>query len=140
LPFTQDELDAFLSETRVAVVVTIDPDGQPHAVPTWFEYDNGEIVFHTGLESRKYRNLQRDPRVTFCVDDRTPPYKAVVVKGRVAMEVRTDEERTRRMAVRYLGERLGNRYADGLRGAVVVVARVLPERIISWDYSKGDNP
>ncbi len=42
--------------------------------------------------------------------------------------------------MRYLGERLGNAYADSMKGSVVVIARLLPERVISWDYAKGDNP
>jgi hypothetical protein len=54
--------------------------------------------------------------------------------------VGTDEERSRRMAVAYLGENVGNRYADSLRGESLVVVRVKPERVISWDYGRGDNP
>lgn len=140
MSLSPQQLQAFLSETRLAVVATIDRDGQPHAVPTWYQYDGGEIVFHTGLGSRKYANLRRDPRLTFCIEDRSLPYKAVIVKGRAEMEERTDDDGTRRMAVRYLGEAIGNRYADGLMGSVVAVVRVLPERVISWDYGSGDNP
>ncbi len=140
MSLSPQQMQAFLSETRMAVVATIDRNGQPHAVPTWYEYDSGSIVFHTGISSHKYANLRRDPRLTFCIEDRTLPYKAVIVKGRAEMEERTDDERTRRMAVRYLGEAIGNRYADGLKGSVVVVVRVLPERVISWDYGQGDNP
>lgn len=134
------ELDAFLAQPRVAAVATIDPDGQPHVVPTWYEYDGGQIVFHTGRQSRKYRNLRRDPRLTFCCEDRTPPYKAAVVKGRATWEERADDDGTRRMAVHYLGETLGNRYADSLKGSVVVVVRVHPEKVLYWDYGRGDNP
>lgn len=140
MPLTQEETDEFLRGANIAAVATVDPDGQPHVVPTWYVYDDGEVVFHTGLRSRKYRNLRRNPRVTLCVDTRTPPYRAVVVYGKATTEVATDEERSRRMAVAYLGEKVGNRYADSLRGGSVVVVRVKPERVISWDYARGDNP
>jgi hypothetical protein len=63
----------------------------------------------------------------------------VVVYGRASLEVGTDDERSRRMAVAYLGEALGNRYAD-VFGGERVIARVRPERIVSWDYGRGDRP
>jgi PPOX class probable F420-dependent enzyme len=140
MPLTREEIDEFLRAPNVAVVATVDPDGQPHAVPTWYLYEDGEIVFHTGLRSRKYRNLRRNPRVTLCVDVKMAPYRAVVLYGRATIEVRSDEERTRRMAVAYLGEEIGSRYADSLRGERLVVVRVRPERVISWDYGRGDSP
>ena len=140
MSLTREEIDEFLRGPNIAVVATVDPDGQPHAVPTWYLYEDGEVVFHTGLRSRKYRNLRHSPRVTLCVDTKTPPYQAVVVYGRATTEVRTDGESSRRMAVAYLGEELGNRYADSLGGDPMVVVRVKPERVISLDYGRGDNP
>jgi PPOX class probable F420-dependent enzyme len=140
MPLTRDEIDEFLRAPNVAVVATVDPDGQPHVVPTWYLYEDGEIVLHTGRRSRKYRNLRQNPRVTLCVDSKAAPYKAIVIYGRANLEVRTDEERTRRMAVAYLGEAIGSRYADSLRAERLVVVRVKPDRVISWDYARGDRP
>jgi PPOX class probable F420-dependent enzyme len=140
MPLTQEETDGFLRAPNVAVVATVDPDGQPHVVPTWYLYEDGEVVLHTSLRSRKYRNLRQNARVTLCVDSKAAPYKAVVIYGLASMEVRNDEERTRRMAVAYLGESIGNRYADSLRGGRLVVVRVKPDRVISWDYARGDRP
>lgn len=140
MPLSREEIDELLRGPNIAVVATVDPDGQPHAVPTWYLHEDGEVVFHTGVRSRKYRNLRRNSRVTLCVDVKTPPYRAVVLYGRATTEVRADEERSRRMAVAYLGEKAGNRYADSLRGEPLVVVRVKPERVISWDYGRGDNP
>lgn len=140
MPLTKEEIDEFLSQPHIAVVATVGPDGRPHAVPTWYNYDGGEIVLHMGLRSRRYHNLRRNDRVSICLDDRTVPYKAVVIEGRARTEVGRDDERSRRMAIHYFGERLGTRYADSLRGERMVIARVRPERIISWDYGRGDNP
>ncbi len=78
----------------------------------------------------------RDPRVTLCVDTKKPPYKAVILKGRVRMEIKTDDARLLRMAVAYLGKRDGTAYAKSLKGEKVVVVRFKPERVISWDYGK----
>ena len=140
MPLSKDEIEAFLRRPNVAVVATVGPDGGPHAVPTWYEYDDGEIVLHAGLRSRKYRNLRHNDRVSICVDTKTAPYQAVVVYGRASLEVGADEVRLRRMAVAYLGEALGNAYADTFGGEPVAIVRVAPERIVSWDYGRGDRP
>ena len=140
MPLSNEEVEAFLRRPNVAVVATVGPDGGPHAVPTWYEYDDGQIVLHMGVGSRKYRNLRRNDRVSICVDTKTAPYQAVVVYGRASLEVGADEVRLRRMAVAYLGEAVGNRYADMAGGEETVIVRVRPERIVSWDYGRGDRP
>lgn len=140
MPLTDREIEEFLGEPHVAVMATVGADGQPHAVPTWYDYDGGEIVLHMSPSSRRYRNIRGNDRVTVCVDTKTAPYAAVVVEGRARTEVGTDDERSRRMAIRYLGEELGQRYFDSIRGGRMVIARVAPERTISWDYSRGDSP
>jgi PPOX class probable F420-dependent enzyme len=132
---TKDQIDQLLSQPNVAVVAVTAPDGSPHAVPTWYEYRAGELVFHTGKDAFKYRCLKHDPRITLCVDTKVPPYKAVILKGRVQMEERVDGDRTMRMAIAYLGERLGKAYANSLRGEQVVVVSFRPERVVSWDYA-----
>lgn len=140
MPLSKDDIEDWLRQPNIAIVATVAADGQPHAVPTWYEYDNGEIIFHTGLRSRKYRNLRQNDRLSICVDTKTVPYKAIVVYGRAKLEVGTDDERSRRMAINYLGERLGNSYADSLRGERMVIVRVRPEKVTSWDYGRGDRP
>ena len=136
MPMNKREIERLLSEPNVAVVAVTAPDGAPHAVPTWYEYKRGEVVFHTGPEAFKYKCLARDPRVTLCVDTKKPPYKAVILKGRAAMEIKADDARLLRMAIAYLGKRDGTAYAKSLKREKVVVVRFKPERVISWDYGK----
>jgi PPOX class probable F420-dependent enzyme len=140
MPLTDEEVREFLRQPNIAVVATVGADGRPHAVPTWYEYDGSEIVMHLGLGSRRYRNVRSNDRVAVCIDTKTPPYKAIVVEGRARTKEGADDEGSRRMAVHYLGEELGNRYADSIEGTRMVIARVAPDRIISWDYARGDNP
>jgi len=144
MPLSKKEIEAFLKGPNIAVVATVTPDGSPHAVPTWYEYDEGDIVLHMGPNSRRYGNMKRNDRVTVCIDARMPPYKAVIIKGRARMEEAayqgTHAERMRRMAVHYLGEVAGNQYADSIEGQPTVIARVTPGRVTSWDYGRRDDP
>jgi PPOX class probable F420-dependent enzyme len=134
MPMKKKDIEKLLRKPIVAVVAVTAPDGAPHAVPTWYEYDNGTVVFHTGAEAFKYKCLVRDPRVTLVVDTKKPPYKSVVVKGRATLEEKTDDKRLERMAVAYLGKKLGKAYAKPLKGQKIIVASFKPERTFSWDY------
>jgi uncharacterized protein len=136
MPMSKAKIDELLRKPNVAVVAVTAPDGAPHAVPTWYGYEDGEIVFHTEKRAYKYKCLAHDPRITFCIDTKTPPYKAVILKGRARMEERIDDERLMRMSIAYLGEKDGKAYANSLKGSKVVVVRFKPARVISWDYAQ----
>ena len=73
---------------------------------------------------------------------RRSPDKALIIEGRARTEAGTYEganrERVRRMAILYLGEAVGKRYAESLAREPAVVARVTLLRLISWDYPKHD--
>ncbi|HEY2664340.1 MAG TPA: TIGR03618 family F420-dependent PPOX class oxidoreductase [Candidatus Binataceae bacterium] len=131
----KEAIEELLRGPNVAVVAVTAPDGAPHAVPTWYEYRNGEIVFATDKTAFKYRCLTKDSRVTFVVDTKTPPYKTVVLKGRATLEERTDDERLLRLSIAYLGEKNGRAYAALNRGPGTVWVRLKAARMISWDYS-----
>ncbi|HXW85450.1 MAG TPA: TIGR03618 family F420-dependent PPOX class oxidoreductase [Candidatus Binataceae bacterium] len=136
MPMSKREVEQLLKQPNVAVVAVTAPDGAPHAVPTWYEYRGGEIVFHTGLRTFKYRCLAHDPRITLVIDTRKPPYKAVILKGRVSMTEDFDDARLKRMSVAYLGKKNGEAYAKSMAGEKTVIVRFKPERTISWDYGK----
>ncbi len=140
MPMTKREIDKLLKQPNVAVVAVTSPDGAPHAVPTWYEYRSGEVVFHTGEESFKYKCLVQNPRIALVIDTKDPPYRCVILKGRVTMTAGVvDDVRTRRMAVAYLGKRNGEAYANSMKGSRVVIVGFKPARVISWDYGK-ENP
>lgn len=140
MALSEEEIETFLKEPNVAVIATVRPDGSPHVVPTWYEYEDGDIVLHMGPESLRHGNLQHNNRVCICIDTRTPPYKAVIIEGRARLEEGkyedTTSERMRRMAVHYLGEGAGKRYADSIEWQRTVIARVSPQRVVSWDYGR----
>jgi PPOX class probable F420-dependent enzyme len=129
-------IEKFLKEPNIAVVAVTAPDAAPHAVPTWYEYRGGEVVFHTAPSAFKYKCLAADPRVTLVVDTRKAPYKCVILKGSVTMTQAKDDARLRRMAIAYLGKRNGEAYAKSLKGETVAIVRFKPSRVVSWDYAQ----
>jgi PPOX class probable F420-dependent enzyme len=53
-------------------------DGRPHVTPVWGAWIDGGIWFSCSPESRKAKNLDRDPRCSIATDD---AYKPVIVDG-----------------------------------------------------------
>lgn len=138
MPLTPQELDAFLSEPHIAVVATSGPKGKPHAMPVWYAWRAGQLLFHTGADSKKLRNLRSNPRISVVIDTKVAPYKVVVVEGR-ATEAAGDPELATEIAVHYLGEKLGQRYVEQSGGTGSLVT-VVPDKVISWDYARESNP
>ncbi|WP_329399313.1 PPOX class F420-dependent oxidoreductase [Streptomyces lydicus] len=122
---TKDEWQRFLSEgTRTGKLATVRADGGPHVAPVWFLLDGDQLVFNTGAETVKGRNLTRDGRVALCVDDERPPFSFVVVQGTAEISDDLPEVRhwATRIAARYMGEDRAEEYGarNGVPGEVVV--------------------
>lgn len=136
MPMKKREIEELLKQPHIAVAAFTAPGGAPHAVPTWYEYKAGAAVFHTDTNAYKYKCLTREPRMALVVDIRKPPYKCVILKGRVSIEIKKDDARLLRMAIAYLGKKNGTAYAATMKGAEVAVVTLKPEHIVSWDYAK----
>lgn len=140
---TSDEVRAFLGHgTRTGKLATVGADGGPHVMPVWFVLDGDELVFTTAARSVKGRNLRRDPRVAFVVDDQAPPFAFVHIRGRVTISEDPDELLRLATAIgaRYMGteraEEFGRR--NGVPGELLV--RLAPERLIAETDVAGTGP
>ncbi len=137
MSMTQDELNEFLQEPRLARLATVNEDGSPQVTPVWTEYDGEVFHFITRRTTVKAQNIERDNRVAFTVDTDKPPYRAVVVWGHAEWQPELTEELTRRLSVRYLGEEKGEEFAQSVlsqEGRTAFLVR--PYRVVSWDGSK----
>jgi PPOX class probable F420-dependent enzyme len=125
---------AFLGRTLVGVIGTVDGAGRPRSAPIWFHWEDGAAYMFTGRETLKWRNIQRNPRASLCVDWRELPYESVVMDGRVEEVDRSQFDLVLSMALRYYGEEKGREFAEGYRHNPdhVVVFRLVPERIASF--------
>jgi PPOX class probable F420-dependent enzyme len=78
----QEEIDRFLSEQRLGVLVTTRGDGTPQASPVAYLYEDGKILISTIGRFAKVKNIRRDDRVAFCVVGQLPRARYVTVYGR----------------------------------------------------------
>jgi nitroimidazol reductase NimA-like FMN-containing flavoprotein (pyridoxamine 5'-phosphate oxidase superfamily) len=59
-------------------MVTVWPDGHPHAMPVWGMWHEGAFLFSSSNPSRKAKNLTANPRCVVTTEDALNP---VVVEG-----------------------------------------------------------
>ncbi len=130
---SRDQWQKFLTEgTRTGKLATVRADGRPHLAPIWFLLDGDDLVFNTGQDTVKGRNLARDPRVSLCVDDDRPPFSFVTVQGRAELSDELSEVRewATRIAARYVGDDLAEQFGarNGVPGELLVRVRI--EKVI----------
>ena len=76
-----------------ATLTTMLPSGYPMTHVMWVDADDEHILINTEIHRAKYKNVQRDKRVTVCIIDNGNPYKYAEVRGDVVDEVRGQEAR-----------------------------------------------
>jgi PPOX class probable F420-dependent enzyme len=115
-----------LDGTPFAHLASVLPDGAPHTAPVWIGTYGERIVFLTGPQSRKARNLRRDPRVALSLTAPDNPFQPIIVRGRVVEWLEGDAAWTivDQLAAKYIGQPYS-------RGEDRVVAVIEPERQIT---------
>ena len=143
------EIKKFLMQgTLTGKLATVKKDRNSHVVPIWFTVDNGnrgrkwDIIFTTGSMSLKARNIQRDNRVSICVDDQTPPFSFVTVYGIAEIKEYKQNDLfkwAKKIAERYMGKRNAEAYGRRNSTEGELLIRVKPTKIIAekniagWD-------
>ena len=127
-------VEEFLRQTLVGVISTIDKNGRPRTAPIWFHWENGSAYMFTDRGSLKWRNIQRNPYASLCVDWREPPYRSVILDGLVEEVDRPLHELVLMMALRYYGDKVGVEFAQEYKDQLANVAafRLVPERIANY--------
>ena len=134
---TAEERDAFLAESNVAVLATVDRRGRAHAAPIWYLYDDGVFVMSTGRGSQKHRNIEANPEVTLVVDQRTLPYYAVMARGAAEIGPPISNDDRLRLVRRYLNEEQARRYMERTSGEDSVSLRLKPRKLIEFSGRAG---
>ena len=141
-PLAPEELEAFLAETRHAIIGTTNPDGSPRVTPVGFLWDG--TAFYAIADRQRYwvrRNLRRDPRMTLVVDQ-GDDYRAVVASGRAEILEGEIGELTRRILVKYFGAETGGAYFDEIQrrpNENRVLVSLTPDRMQTWQRDDSED-
>jgi pyridoxamine 5'-phosphate oxidase family protein len=122
--FTAAEI-AYLTSQPLGRLATVDADGSPNVVPVSYRFnetlDSIDIAGYNMEQSKKYKNILRDGRVAFVVDDvvSLDPYQARAVEIRGQAESAPHPTRT------------------DLSQPGAHLIRIRPTQIISWGVETG---
>jgi PPOX class probable F420-dependent enzyme len=139
------EIKKFLTQgTFTAKIATVRKDGYPHVVPIWFVLDDEQndrkgkkivdIIFTTYEDSLKARNIDRDNRVSICIDDQTPQYSFVTISGTAKIFRYRQNELLKwatKIARRYMGRSNAKAYSERNSTEGAVLVRIRPTKVIA---------
>jgi PPOX class probable F420-dependent enzyme len=134
-PPVPPEIDAFLAQPNPAVIATLEPDGSPNTVATWYLWEDGRVLVNMDQGRKRLEYLRRDPRVSITVIGKDDWYHHVSLRGRVvSLEDDADLSDIDRLSRHYTGRA----YPDHDRGRVSAWIEV--ERWHGWAVGKPWEP
>lgn len=119
------KVTALASGNNFAALTTLMPDGHPQTQVMWVDADGDHLLINTEVPRQKFRNVERDPRVTLTIWDKDDPYSFVEVRGEVVGKIKGPEAREH--IDRLSHKHHGRPYGTPIRSERVVL-RIAPLR------------
>ena len=131
-PLNETQLDALLKAPWAARLACVRPDGAPHVVPVWHEW-NGESFHVLAWKGSRWGDyLTANPQVSLTVDEPFLPLRRISAKGIARPEFEaTDPQLSRlltRLSRRYLGQNLAASLALQVERSFVI----MPSTLRGW--------
>jgi PPOX class probable F420-dependent enzyme len=127
-PPVPSEIDEFLRKPNPAVIATLRPDGSPHTVATWYDWEDGRTLVNMEATRLRLQFMRRDPRVSLTALGEESWYAHVSLLGRVvSLEDDPDLVDIDRLARRYTGNPFRRRDAQRVSAWIEV------DRWHGWD-------
>jgi PPOX class probable F420-dependent enzyme len=98
-------------EKNFGALTTLLPDGHPQTQVMWVDADGDHLLINTEVHRQKFKNVERDPRVTLTIWDMDDPYSFVEVRGEVVEKVKGPEAREHidELSYKYHGRAYGTK-------------------------------
>ena len=130
------ETQQFLSQSKVGVVASLRGDGNPQSTPVWFRHDGQTIIIWTDKNRHWVKNVMRDARVSFSIQDDIPPFAALTLRGSGEVVDQLNEsglQEAKDICRRYIGDDEVDGYVEGYWPQLHTFVKIHPERINSWN-------
>ena len=127
----------FIKSQKILRLATIDPQGNPHIVPVWYDYINGKFYIGTNTRTKKARNVKKNPRVSFCVDVgvRSPDIFGMmgIGRARLILQNKRVQRIAKKILLRYF-KSLKNKSAQELLNDTNCIIEIVPKKLTSWKF------
>ncbi|MDX6686168.1 MAG: hypothetical protein QOF86_2296 [Baekduia sp.] len=129
------EIDAFLAQPNPSVIATLQRDGSPSTVATWYLWENGRVLVNMDEGRKRLEHIRSHPRVSLTVLGKDDWYHQVSLRGRVvSLEADGDLSDIDRISRHYTGKP----YARRDRGRVTASIEV--KRWQAWAITEPWRP
>lgn len=123
----------------MAHLATVSKKGKPRVNPIWYAYQNGIFYFTTRLGRLKGQHMKSNPAIALSIATDIGPYVAVCAFGNAQVLKENRDDWLKKISFRY-GEEEGKEWlAEAVKQPDRVVMMLKPERVLSWDYGRGDS-
>lgn len=124
--------DILVERPVVCSLSTINPDGQPHSVPVWFDYDGKNIRVNSPDTTRKARNMELGSKVTVLVIDPNNAFHWVEVMGHI-VDIRGEADGGRdhinKLSLKYRGDPEYKSWGGRVENRVMYV--IEPDKVVA---------
>jgi general stress protein 26 len=128
--------DKFVKSQKILRLATIDKKGMPHIVPVWYLYKSGIFYVGTNTTTKKAKNVENNPKVSFCIDAgiRSPIF-GVMGRGvaKLILNKRIVLSITKKILLRYF-KSLSNKAAQELLAQTDCIIMITPKKITTWKF------
>jgi PPOX class probable F420-dependent enzyme len=130
-----EALGDFFEQPWLATLATYRKDGTVLLSPVWFEWDGTAFLVSLVHGDWKELHLRRDPRASLLIaEEASYPGRALEAAGTASVGPDPGGAAIRRIAARYLGEDLGDRYVSQYPDLEWVLMRLVPDRMRALDH------
>ncbi len=132
LPLDDAQQAALLKAPWAARLACVRPDGAPHVVPVWHEWDGKVFRVLAWRGSRWGDYLMSNPQISLTVDEPWLPFRRISVKGTAQPEFEADDPALNRLLVRLSRRYLGHNLAATLAPQVERSFLITPLSLRGW--------
>lgn len=113
-PPLPDELLEVLAKPNPAIIGSVQPDGAPNTVATWYLWEDGRALVNMDAGRKRLDYLRQEPRVSLTVLDGDSWYRHITLHGRISLSDDEGFVDIDRICRHYMG----SDYSDHERGRV----------------------
>ena len=129
--------DEFLKTQKILRLSTIDKNNFPHITPVWYRYSRKKIHIGTNTRNQKIKNIQKNNRVSFCVDVgvNAPDIYGVMGQGiaNIILEIPKVRTIAEKILLKYF-KTLENKSAKELLEDTNCIIEIIPQKYSKWNY------
>jgi nitroimidazol reductase NimA-like FMN-containing flavoprotein (pyridoxamine 5'-phosphate oxidase superfamily) len=129
--------DEFLKSQKILRLATIGKNKTPHIVPVWYIYSSKKIYIGTNTRTQKAKNLKKNSRIAFCVDEGISAPNIFGVKGEGKAVLILDKTKVKKIATKILlryFKNMKNKSAIELLDETDCIIKIIPEKFSVWSY------